>query len=192
MTIEEVLPMFRALADESRLRLIGLLASGEERSVEELSSLLGLRPPTVSHHLSTLRSVGLVSMRSAGTTHLYRFEPAALRALNRSLAPEKLAVEVDGDAWERKVLNDFLEEGRLKSIPASERKRLVVLKWLATKFSPDRSYPELEVNAILAEFHNDYASLRRYLVDHGFMARRAGVYRRLAQEAPPREAAASR
>lgn len=183
MTIEEVLPVFRALADESRLRLIGLLSSGEERSVEELSSLLGLRPPTVSHHLATLRAVGLVSMRSVGTTHLYSFVPSTLRGLNKSLAPEKLAVDVDGDAWERKVLNDFLEEGRLKTIPASERKRLVVLKWLAAKFSAERSYPELEVNAILAEFHNDYASLRRYLVDYGFMTRRGGIYRRVQQPA---------
>ena len=179
MTIEEVLPVFRALADESRLRIIGLLSSGEERSVEELSSLLDLRPPTVSHHLSTLRSVGLVSMRSVGTAHLYSFVPATLRSLNKSLAPERLAVDIDGDAWERKVLNDFLEEGCLKAIPASERKRLVVLRWLAGKFSADRTYPELEVNAILAEFHNDYASLRRYLVDYGFMSRRAGIYRRI-------------
>ncbi|MDQ6691643.1 MAG: metalloregulator ArsR/SmtB family transcription factor [Candidatus Dormibacteraeota bacterium] len=184
MAIEQSQPqlvaMFKALADESRLRIIGLLAT-RERSVEELASSLRLKPPTVSHHLSTLREMRLVTMRSEGTTHVYRFEPETLRELNRSLAPEKLAIPDDagGGEWERKVLGDFLENGRLRSIPAAERKRLVVLRWLAGKFEPDRRYSELEVNAIVAEFHNDYASIRRYLVDHDFMARAAGFYWRV-------------
>ncbi len=174
----EVLPFLKALADESRLKILGLLAE-RERSVEELATLLGLRAPTVSHHLAALREVGLASMRSEGTTHVYHFNPAPLRSLNRQLAPERLAEipdDLEADAWERKVLGDYLENGRLKQIPATHRKRLVVLKWLAGKFEPDRRYVELEVNAILAEFHDDYASLRRYLVDEGFMDRRAGVY----------------
>ena len=181
MTIEQSEPrliaMFKALADESRLKIIGLLAT-RERSVEELATTLRLKPPTVSHHLSTLRETGLVAMRSEGTTHVYRFEPETLRELNRSLAPDKLAIpdDAEGGDWERKVLGDFLENGRLRSVPAGERKRLVVLRWLAGKFEFGRRYSELEVNAIVAEFHNDYASIRRYLVDHHFMARAAGVY----------------
>ena len=172
--------MFKALADESRLKIIGLLAT-RERSVEELATGLKLKPPTVSHHLATLREIGLVSMRPEGTTHLYRFRPERLRELNRRLAPERLAIPDDdgGDAWERKVLADFTEQGRLKAMPAGETKRLVVLRWFARKFEPGRRYTELEVNAIIAEFINDYASVRRYLVDHHFMDRKAGVYRRL-------------
>jgi DNA-binding transcriptional ArsR family regulator len=50
----ELLTMFKALADESRLKIIGLLAT-RERSVDELATTLKLKPPTVSHHLATLR-----------------------------------------------------------------------------------------------------------------------------------------
>jgi hypothetical protein len=176
----ELLTMFKALADESRLKIIGLLAT-RERSVDELATTLKLKPPTVSHHLATLREIGLVGMEAAGTTHLYKFRPEALRQLNRRLAPEKLAIPdgEGGDEWERKVLADFTEQGRLKGIPAGERKRLVILRWLARKFEPGRRYPELEVNAIMAEFINDYASVRRYLVDHGLMERRSSVYWRV-------------
>jgi hypothetical protein len=172
--------MFKALADESRLKIIGLLAT-RERSVEELATALGLKPPTVSHHLATLREIGLVSMRAEGTTHLYRFQPERLRELNRRLAPDKLAIpdSEGGDAWERKVLADFTEQGRLKGIPVAESKRLVILRWFARKFEAGRRYPELEVNAIIAEFINDYASVRRYLVDHRLMDRQAGVYWRV-------------
>ena len=80
---------------------------------------------------------------------------------------------------ERKVLADFTEQGRLKGVPASERKRLVILRWFARKFEPGRRYSELEVNATIAEFINDFASIRRYLVDHGLMERRSSVYWRV-------------
>jgi DNA-binding transcriptional ArsR family regulator len=70
----ELLTMFKALADESRLKIIGLLAT-RERSVDELATTLKLKPPTVSHHLATLREIGLVDMRAAGTTHVYNFQP---------------------------------------------------------------------------------------------------------------------
>lgn len=184
-TPADLLPVFKALADESRLRIIGLLAA-EERSVDELAAHLHLKAPTISHHLAALRDVGLVTMRAEGTTHLYRFLPERLRQLNRELAPERLAIVPDGtegDAWARKVLGSFLEPGagpedppRIKEVPASERKRLVLLRWLAVKFEPGRHYPEPEVNIMLALHHNDYASWRRYLVDTGLMEREAGIY----------------
>ena len=60
-----------------------------------------------------------------------------------------------------------------------ERKRLAVINWFARKFEPGRRYPELEVNAIIAEFINDFASVRRYLVDYRIMDRQAGVYWRV-------------
>src|SRR5260221_2887151 len=138
----ELLAMLKALADESRLKIIGLLAT-RERSVDELATTLKLKPPTVSHHLATLREIGLVGMRAAGTTHVYNFQPETLRRLNRRLAPEKLAIPDDagGDEWERKVLADFTEHGRLKGIPAGERKRLVILRWFARKVELRRRYP---------------------------------------------------
>src|SRR5690348_13204680 len=78
------LRFFKALADESRLRLVGILATGE-RSVDELAALLTLRPPTVSHHLARLRELGLVTMRAEGTVHRYRLDADALRALSREV-----------------------------------------------------------------------------------------------------------
>jgi len=66
---QAALQFFRALADESRLKIVGLLANGE-RGVDELADALKLRAPTVSHHLAKLREAGLVRMRAEGTVHL--------------------------------------------------------------------------------------------------------------------------
>jgi DNA-binding transcriptional ArsR family regulator len=183
--LDEVLRYLKALADHSRLRLLGLLAT-EERTVEELATLLNLRAPTVSHHLALLKELDLVSMRAEGTTHHYRLNGQGLERINKLLAtPESVAVfarEFPNAAWEDKVLRDFFQGGQLKAIPAQEKKRMVILKWVAERFEWGRNYSEQEVNERLKLFHPDFASLRRYLVGHRFMEREHGVYWRTRRE----------
>ena len=72
----------------------------------------------------------------------------------------------------RKVLGNFLDaDGRLHTIPTKHAKLLVVLDHLAQDFEPGVKYPEPRVNEILSAFHPDYAALRRYLVENGFLDR---------------------
>jgi hypothetical protein len=53
---------------------------------------------------------------------------------------------------------------------------VLVLDRVAQAFEPGIKYPEAEVNAILLGFHDDYAALRRYLVENGFLSREGGIY----------------
>ncbi len=93
--LQLVLRFFKVLADESRLRILGILAGGE-RSVEDLAALLDLRAPTVSHHLPRLRELGLVTMRAEGNTHLYRLDADALRLISRDvLSLDRVAAFAD-------------------------------------------------------------------------------------------------
>ncbi len=177
--IAAALAFFKGLADESRLRILGLLTESP-RSVEELAAALDLRTPTVSHHLQTLRRLGFVQMRPEGTTHRYRLDLGRLQELSRELlASEKVRslAAADADAaWERKVLRDFFSGEELKEIPASRKKRLVVLGWLAGRFELGRRYPEREVNEILRRHHADVATLRREFIATGLMQREESVY----------------
>ena len=181
--LERVLRFFKTLADASRLRMLGALA-GAERRVDELAALLELRPPTVSHHLALLRDLGLVRMRAEGNVHFYRLDDDALRALSRDvLSIERVATFADSleaEAWERKVLRDFFDGERLKEIPASRKKRAVVLKRLAYEFRHDVRYRETEVNEVLLRHHADPATLRRELVGAGLLERDQSVYWRPA------------
>ncbi|HEY1426205.1 MAG TPA: metalloregulator ArsR/SmtB family transcription factor [Caulobacteraceae bacterium] len=177
-----LLVFFKAMANESRLRIVGLLAE-RERSVQELAALLELKEPTVSHHLSALKACGLVSARAEGVVRWHALRLETLTALNRSLLDARGGVALAGrvapaeDAWEAKVLAGYVgADGRLGAIPASRRKRLIVLKWLARQFQPDRRYREAEVNEILQRRHWDSATLRRELIGYGMMSRNAGVY----------------
>ena len=183
--LDEMLRFLKGLSDATRLRLLGLVAT-EERSVEELATLLRLKAPTVSHHLAKLKELDLVRMRAEGNTHYYRLNELGLGRVNTLLATPKhiatLAGEQGADAWERKVLRDFIAEGRLKEMPAQRKKREVVLRWLAEQFDRGRTYSEKDVNELLTRHHEDVAYLRRELVGAHLLQREHGVYWRPGPE----------
>jgi hypothetical protein len=171
---------FKALGNESRLKLVGLVAD-RERNVHELAALLALKEPTVSHHLAILKNAGFLAMRVEGNTHWYRLDLDALRRINRSVFSADLSrvpYEVDGQVWEREILRNFIEDDRLTKIPDTRKKRWVVLKWLTRRFALDTRYSEAEVNAVLKRHHPDAATLRRELVGYRMLERNKGIYRR--------------
>lgn len=178
--LDAAVDLLKCLADASRLRLVGLLANGEEMSVEELATGLDLSQPTVSHHLARLRAQGLVRMRKSGQLHLYRLDTDRLQDFARDIfAPERVAGLATGDGrrgFAAKVERDFFDGDRLKEIPAMRKKRRVVLHVLAREFAPGRRYREREVNDILRRHHPDVATLRREFIASRIMAREGGEY----------------
>jgi ArsR family transcriptional regulator len=75
---------FRALGDETRLRLLELLTTSE-RSVAELMELTELGQSLVSHHLRTLRQAGLVVDRREGRWVYYSIADQALNRIRLTL-----------------------------------------------------------------------------------------------------------
>jgi hypothetical protein len=74
------------------------------------------------------------------------------------------------------VLGRFMPAGRIDQMPARRSRRLVVLDHVSRAFEPGRRYAEAEVDVVLRAYFDDYAALRRYLVDEGFLAREGGLY----------------
>ena len=175
--LQTLLRFFKGLANENRLKILGILAD-RECSVEELSALLNLKEPTVSHHLAKLKELDLVQMRADGNSHLYRLDGDALQQMNRDIFTPKqmsaLAQDVSSDAWEQKVLSAFLDGDQLKAIPASRKKRQVILAWLIGKFEFGVKYSEKEVNEIITRHHPDCATLRREFIMTRLMEREGG------------------
>ncbi|MBB5868680.1 hypothetical protein F4553_002059 [Allocatelliglobosispora scoriae] len=80
-------------------------------------------------------------------------------------------------ADEERVLNTFLKDGRIVTMPAKAGKRRVLLEHVAAAFEPGVRIPEREVDAVLRAFYEtDWVALRRYLIDAGLMARENGLY----------------
>lgn len=174
---EELVIFFKALADANRLKIIGLLAR-QPYSGEELAALLGLKPSTVSHHLSKLAEAGLVSARAEGYYSVYRLQEETLQKMRLLFSKEDLASvasDVDADAYDRKVIGDFTRpDGSLKEIPAQRKKLEAILRYVVKAFEPGRRYSEKQVNEILSRYHADTATLRRELVGARLMEREGG------------------
>jgi DNA-binding HxlR family transcriptional regulator len=185
---EELLGMLKALADDSRLKIIQFL-NEREHTVGELAQRVELTDPTVSHHLSKLRESGLVTLRTAGNQRFYRANATGLARFKQLTASveaigETPAAPVDDNAWidalgwddkATKVLREHTVNGRLVKIPAKQKKLVVVLRWLATKFEAGKMYTEPEVNAVLKSVDDeDFVLLRRELVDFGYLRRERG------------------
>jgi ArsR family transcriptional regulator, arsenate/arsenite/antimonite-responsive transcriptional repressor len=80
-----VAPMFKALGDPVRLRLMSMIASAPEICVCDLTSAFDLSGPTISHHLRVLREAGLVDAERRGTWVWYRIRVPAFRQLGALL-----------------------------------------------------------------------------------------------------------
>jgi DNA-binding transcriptional ArsR family regulator len=183
----ELQRFFAALSDEERLRVAGVLA-GRDATVQELATILRLRPQAISRHLSALSDAGLVRSTQDGALTRWMLDVDALREqrkrlLVRERAPSP-ADEPGTPEWERSVLISFFDGDRLKEIPVNLKKRQVILAWLAGQFDAGTRYPEREVNEIIKRHHPDASALRRELVDHRYMQREHGVYWRLDSPSP--------
>ena len=74
--------VFKALGDETRLEMLGLLAgAGTELCACDIEGHFELSQPTISHHLKILREAGLVTAERRGTWVYYALDAGALRLL---------------------------------------------------------------------------------------------------------------
>lgn len=175
---EELVSFFKALADPSRLKIVGLLAR-QPYSVEELAALVGLKPSTVSHHLSKLAEVGLVHARTDSYYNVYQLNKDALDEKARSIFTNDdlnaSIADVDLSAYDQKVMADYTrKDGSLKTIPAQKKKLEAVLRYVVEGFEKGKRYSEKRVNEILKGYHEDTATLRRELVGFKLMQREGG------------------
>jgi ArsR family transcriptional regulator, arsenate/arsenite/antimonite-responsive transcriptional repressor len=82
---ERLAPMFKALGDPVRLRIVSMIAAAPELCVCEITPAFHLSSATISHHLKGLRDAGLVDCERRGTFVYYHLLPAAIEALSALL-----------------------------------------------------------------------------------------------------------
>ena len=85
----------------------------------------------------------------------------------------------------QEIVDRFIRDGRLVTMPAKRSRRLIVFDHIAQLFGPGVRYSESAVNRELRNLHEDYAALRRYLVDEGFLERQDGMYWRSGGSVTP-------
>ena len=181
MTETEAIQLFKALADKSRLQILKSLAM-EDMFVERLAQRLDLTPATISFHLKKLAQAGAVTSCKSQYYTMYSLNRDVLNTgildliLDQS---DESEIQAQRDAaYRQKVIDSFFEYGKLKSIPVQRKKERVILEVIVERFEYDRIYAEREVNLILADFHDEFCTLRRDLIAEKLLDRnREGYWR---------------
>lgn len=179
MTEREAIGLFKCLADKSRLQILKSLAV-EDMYVERLAERLGLSAPTVSFHLKKLSDAGAVRAYKSQYYMMYSlnreiFQTSILEILQQESDEAREQEQRDAE-YRQRVIGAFFEYGKLRSIPTQLKKERIVLEVIAQAFDYDRVYSEREVNIIIADFHDDFCTLRRDMVGEGLLGRKGTEY----------------
>lgn len=180
MTELEVVKLFKALADKSRLSILKSLAK-EPMYVELLAERLKLTPATISFHLKKLQDLNIVNSKKEQYYVVYSLNEEILSVsildiIKKESSEEDLQLERE-ENYRKKVIESFFEYGKLKSIPVQNKKEKIVLSEILKAFEKGREYSEREVNIIIADFNDDFCTIRRDMIDFGMLERSNGIYK---------------
>lgn len=155
----------------------------EDMYVERLAERLNLTPATISFHLKKLEEAGAVTCYKDQYYMMYSLCKDVFMTNILDIIKEKsdeVNEQEERDAiYRRKVIDAFFSYGKLKTIPAQKKKERIVLEEIAKAFEKDRIYTEREVNIIIADFHDDFCTLRRDMICEGLLERNNGMYRKI-------------
>jgi hypothetical protein len=166
---------------ENQNELLSMIYSGMTDS--EIAKKMGVAPATVRHQRFTFRE-------KAKQAKLYlAIYEIAFQGMERNKGLTDVKdemVEIHSGAKmvddryfttkseEEKVLVSLfssLQPLRLINFPAKEKKKIIVLRKITEQFEKDKKYDEKELNGILKGIYDDFATIRRYLIEYGFMER---------------------
>ena len=163
---------------EVQRELIKLIAKG--LSDKEIAKELGVAQSTIRNHRYKLREKEKQAKLFLAMMDLLANE--ANRKINKldketiCDAP-KTATTLDDrynitDKEKKSVIENYMNEnGGLKSYPSKEKKKIIILEEIVKNFSKGKMYSEKELNRILKRIYEDYATIRRALIEYGFIER---------------------
>lgn len=182
MTEQNASALFKCLADKSRIQILKSLMT-EDMYVERLAQRIGITPATVSFHLKKLEDVGAVRSRRDQYYTMYSINPDVFNVTILDILKEEseeMTLQKERDEiYRKKVIDSFFEYGKLKSIPSQRKKERIVLEEIAKSFEKGREYTEREINIIIADFNDDFCTIRRDMISEGIITRENMIYKKL-------------
>ena len=145
----------------------------QKRNDAEIAREMGIERSTVRNHRFKLKE----KQRQARILMvLMDLLETSMNSSDRIMEIHKNARMVDEryditEQQRKKILGKYFRESRLDRYPVKAKDQVVILREAVKLFDPRKTYPEKEVNRILGTLFEDYAILRRNLVEYGFMTR---------------------
>ncbi|SFA77329.1 MULTISPECIES: metalloregulator ArsR/SmtB family transcription factor [unclassified Bacillus (in: firmicutes)] len=188
MQLNRLVTFLKTMGDPTRVRVVALLANGPLHG-QAIAGKLGLTPSTITHHLKKLREINVVYERRDKNTIYFYLNESVIRQQAKGLTQlfekkeEKVDEVTEMNQERQKVLKNFFSnDGRLKSIPAQRKKKLMVFEHIVCGLKIGKKYEEKELNDYIKQFHEDYATIRREFIINQYMYRENSIYELNPQE----------
>jgi len=173
---EHLLAMDKKLTGltEHQKKLLSLFYQG--KNDKEIQTELGIgSASTIRHHRFALKEkerqaktfLAMMELLSEKDDHAPAFVPVHKTA---TMVDERYNITQEE---QEQLVNKYFSKGVLTKFPNKEKQRLVILREISKHLKADYHYDEKELNQILKGFYEDYALIRRYLVDYGFLNRKS-------------------
>ncbi|TQS71028.1 metalloregulator ArsR/SmtB family transcription factor [Ornithinibacillus gellani] len=180
MQIDRLVAFHKTLGDQNRIQIISMLRHGPLHG-QAIAGKLGLTPATVSYHVTRLREIDVIYQRRDKNTIYFHLNEKKLAYMAEAIlriggddAMNKQ--QVDWTEKQKVIRNFFSKDGRLQTIPAQRKKKLIILEHMVDRLEFGKKYPEKDINAFIKQFHDDYATIRREWIMCHFMQRNDGIY----------------
>ncbi len=163
---------------EAQNQLIKLFSLGV--SDKEISNRLGIATSTIRNHRFKLREkekqaklfLSIMELLSKNTNK-------KINKLDKGIICDahKTATTLDSrfditDEEKVGVISIYMDEnGAIKTYPSKEKKKIIVLGEIIKNFKHSKKYSEKDINLILKRIYEDYATIRRALIEYGFLER---------------------
>ena len=153
--------ILKALADNSRLKIVAYLLSGP-KFVEQIAKQLNISVSTASFHLEKLKAAGLVRDKREQYYKTYSLSENALSTRLIDLVSDG---EADGREFEREVIKEYFEGDKIVRLPVQKMKRKAVLERVAQRLVKKGGYTQKELFIELSEYFEDFILLKNELIN---------------------------
>lgn len=134
-----------------------------------IAQRLGISTSTVRNHRFKLKEKQRQSYVFLSIMSLLQSDEYLIPHTGATMVDDRYQIT---EAEKSKVLATYLDdEGRIKQFPSKEKRKIIVLTEIARQFDPQKNYSESAVNEIIKRFIEDYVTIRRYLIEYGFLKR---------------------
>ncbi len=163
---------------EVQRELIVLIAQG--LNDKEIASKLGVAESTVRNHRYKLREkekqaklfLAMMDLLSENTSKsISKMDNEEICDAHNSATTLDDRYNITDKEKDQTIKNYMTEEGALKNFPAKEKKKIIILEEIMKNFSKGKVYSEKDINKTLKRIYDDNATIRRYLIEYGFLDR---------------------
>lgn len=179
-TVDYILSQDITLSGISEVQQQILRLMSEGKDDKSIAQILGIAQSTVRNHRFKLREkekqakffLALMQSLEEKTQRPIRHADSGLiEEIHQSATMIDDRYNITEEDKEKTIKTYMKENGSLKQFPAKEKKKIILLREIMKNFQPNRDYDENEVNQVLESIYSDFPTLRRALIEYGFMER---------------------